>query len=126
MRDEVELLEHEADRVAAQPRPGRVVERADVWPADPDDVPHVGRSRQPSRPSIVDLPEPDGPTIDMKSPAKICERHIAQRVDLDLFAVRASDTLELEERGHASAVIRSGLGLVDFDDHGLVALQTLG
>ena len=42
------------------------------------------------------------------------------------WTVCASDTLELEERGHASAVIRSGLGRVDFDDHDLVALQPLG
>ena len=41
------------------------------WPAMRI-VPDVGRSSTPSSPSIVDLPEPDGPTIDMKSPGKIC------------------------------------------------------
>ena len=34
-------------------------------------MPEFGRSRQPSSPSIVDFPDPDGPTIDMKSPAWI-------------------------------------------------------
>ncbi len=34
-------------------------------------TPSLGRSRQPSRPSIVDLPDPEGPTIDTKSPAEI-------------------------------------------------------
>ena len=40
------------------------------WPATRI-VPAVGRSRTPSRPSMVDLPEPDGPTIDMNSPGRI-------------------------------------------------------
>ena len=34
-------------------------------------MPELGRSRQPSSPSVVDFPDPDGPTIDMKSPAWI-------------------------------------------------------
>ena len=40
------------------------------WPAMRM-VPAVGRSSTPSRPSMVDLPEPDGPTIDMNSPGMI-------------------------------------------------------
>ena len=41
------------------------------WPATRT-VPDVGRSSTPSRPSMVDLPEPEGPTIDMNSPGMIC------------------------------------------------------
>ena len=75
--DEVELLEDEADRVAPELRPVRVVERGHVDAADADRLPSLGRSRQPRSPSIVDLPDPDGPTIDTKSPAPMLQRHVA-------------------------------------------------
>ena len=72
MRDQVELLEHEADRVAAQSRARRVVELADVLARDADRARRRQVEHSRAGPSIVDLPEPDGPTIDMKSPGKIC------------------------------------------------------
>ena len=50
-------------------------------------VPDVGRSSTPRSPSMVDFPEPEGPTIDMKSPGKICSETSSQGVHLDLFSV---------------------------------------
>ena len=68
---EVELLEHEADPAApaaptaagrtASPRRARRCARC----------PRTGRSSVPIRCSMVDLPEPDGPTIATSSPCSI-------------------------------------------------------
>ena len=66
--DEMELLEHEADRATTQLRQARG--RAIVEMSRPTrrTVPVLGRSRHPTTCSNVLLPEPDGPTIATISP----------------------------------------------------------
>ena len=46
----------------------------------------------------MDFPDPDGPTIDMKSPGHDLQRHVAEGEDLDLLAVHACDATQFEER----------------------------
>ena len=70
-RREVELLEDEPDGAAAQRGQLPVGQR---WPASRPAIvtePLVGRSSAPIMCSIVDLPEPDGPTMATSSPSSI-------------------------------------------------------
>ena len=66
-----ELLEHEAD--PARPDPGQgVLGQAVRRRARPrGTLPVVGRSRVPAIASMVDLPDPDGPTMAVNSPVLI-------------------------------------------------------
>ena len=121
--------------VTTQPRAGRVIQRSDVLPGDPD-RPRRRRSSTPSRPNIVDFPEPDGPTIDMNSPGHDLQRHLTQRVHLDLLAVDPGDRLEFEERlrcsgrrgtpvGRVSDAVAAHCGLIHFGDDRLTVLHAL-
>ena len=70
-RRQVEVLEHEADAAGAQGREIAVPERRHIEPVDLDRRPQLARSSVPMMLSIVDLPEPDGPTMATSSPRPI-------------------------------------------------------
>ena len=88
MRDEVELLEHESDRVPTEPGAGRIVEGAHVLPGDTDD-PRGGQVEHAEQAQHGGLPGPRGPDDGHEVARKHPEGHVAQRVDLDLLAVDA-------------------------------------
>jgi hypothetical protein len=66
-RQQVELLEHEADLAVADRRERVAVERLDVLAVERY-APDVAMSRQPITFMNVDLPEPDGPITATNSP----------------------------------------------------------
>ena len=72
-RQQVELLEHEAEDLAAQPRPPPGPEMVGGLAVEEVDARTSGVSSRPSRFSRVDLPDPDRPTIETCSPARHLE-----------------------------------------------------
>ncbi len=67
--EQIELLEHETDLVAAHGGERVGIEGGDHLAVEPVESRWSGRSRQPMTFMKVDLPEPDGPITATKSPA---------------------------------------------------------
>jgi acyl-CoA thioesterase-1 len=119
---QLERLEHEADVLGAPARAPVLVEREQVL-ADAITFPELGRSRPASRPSKVDLPEPDAPTIATVSPdstvkptrrvsSAIRRRPVplAQVLDLDrCHASQCSPSSRRPRRGTSVVPTRPGL-----------------
>ena len=96
VRDEVELLEDEADGIAPELGAGRVVEQAHVLPGNADG-PRRGQVEDPEQAQHGRLPRARGPHDRHELAGEDLQRDVAQRVDLHLLAVDARDRLQLEE-----------------------------
>ena len=80
-RDQVELLEHEAERLEPQVGELAVAERARSRPSK-QKLPEVGRSSAPSSCSSVVLPEPLGPATTTNSPGVDLEVDVVDGANL--------------------------------------------
>jgi hypothetical protein len=69
-RQQLEGLKDETQQAAAQDRPRIFVERTEIASPASATEPLLGRSRPASRPSRVDFPEPEAPTIATVSPGR--------------------------------------------------------
>jgi hypothetical protein len=95
----VEVLEHEPDRGGPQRRHLPVGQRRHVVPSMRT-VPEDGRSNVPIRCSMVDLPDPDGPTIPTSSPR-------ATRSDTSRSATTSPGYTRLTSVSSTTAVMRA-------------------
>ena len=80
-RDQVKRLEHDADRVAAQPGQRVLVHRGDVLPGQARRCRQLARSSPASTISRLVLPDPEGPTMPDRLAGVDVEVDAAQDVD---------------------------------------------
>ncbi len=108
--NEMKALEDDADIVAAQPRPGVVIEGPEVA-AGHLDAAEVARSSPPATIIRLDLPAPDGPTTAAISPAAM-SREMPRRI-LTVPASLAMSRWTLAKRtikGGAVTAMSLGIG----------------
>ena len=86
-REQVEVLEHEADAAVAH-RGELVAGEVRDAPAAEAYSPELGRSRQPSRFMKVDLPEPEGPITATNSPCAMSTLTPGERAATSLSPIR--------------------------------------
>ena len=96
--EQVERLKDEAQRAPAQRARARPPSSSRDVDAVDQAAPAVGRSRQPTMFSSVDLPEPDGPDDRDRVAALDDEVDAAQRLHGRIGAVRAADAAQLDDR----------------------------